>query len=470
MYKMMITFMLIIILGGVIVAFTINHSTSRSFTELVRESDTAYAEELSARFALYYKEFGSWEGVGSVLDLPVQMGMQGAGMMRGQRAIEKESGIYSGEHQPGRGQFRLLPVILIDPHGKMIFSNIDMHELKIPENSGISVYNTENKIIATLYAGSMIGSKLLPVQNDFLDSVKRAIFLASVAVIISSFITGYFLLIQITRPIRKLQKASNEIAKGDLSVRVDINSNDELGDLATGFNSMTESLQEAERWKRQIIADSAHELRTPVALIQGHLEMILEGVYSIDREEIQTIFDETQRLSTLISELQDLSSTEAGHSPILMEKISLEDLIYSVINTFKPKLNDNNIILNTDITDIPEITADRQKIHQVLVNVISNALKFTPASGIIILKTRYDKIMNSINISVEDSGSGIPLEEREKIFNRFYRIDKHRNRDSGGSGLGLAISREIISRHGGTIKAVDPVSGNGTCILITLPV
>jgi len=470
MYKMMISFMLIIILGGVIVAFTINHSTSRSFTELVRESDTAYAEELSARFALYYKEFGSWEGVGSVLNLPAQMGMQGAGMMRGQRAIEKESGMYSGEHQPGRGQFRLLPVILIDPNGRIIFSNIDITELKIPEDSGISIFNAENKIIATLYAGSMIGSKLLPVQNDFLDSVKRAIFLASIAVIIFTFIIGYFLVIQITRPIRKLQKASNKIAKGDLSVRVDINSNDELGDLATGFNSMTKSLEEAEQWKRQIIADSAHELRTPVALIQGHLEMMLEGIYLIDREGIQTILNETLRLSTLISELQELSSAEAGHSSFLMEKISLEDLLYSVINTFKPKLNDNNIILNTEINDIPEITADRQKIHQVLVNVISNALKFTSYSGLIIIKSWYEEFSNLVNISIEDNGPGIPLKERNKIFDRFYRIDKNRNRDSGGSGLGLAISREIISRHGGTIKAVDPVSGRGTCILITLPV
>ncbi len=466
----MISFMLIIILGGVIVAFSINFSTTRSFTALVRESDIAYAEDLASRISVYYEERGSLSGVESLLRIYSQNEMQREGLMRGQHAFGSENETFSSERMSARGQFRALPVVILSTEGDILFSTVDIKGLKLSNTSGVQIYNSKNKTIGSVFAGSMISSKLLPVQDAFLKSVGKAIFFASIAVIFFTFIVGYFLVKQITGPIKKLQKASNKIAHGELSVRVDISSKDELGDLASGFNLMTESLQEAERWKRQIIADSAHELRTPVALIQGHLEMMLEGVYSIDREGIQTIFNETRRLSTLISELQELSSAEAGHSTYLMEKISLNDLLNSVINTFKPKLKDNNIILNTEITNIPKVTADRQKMHQVLVNVISNALKFTPGAGMIMVKTWYDKISNTVNLSFEDSGPGIPMEEREKIFDRFYRIDKHRNRDSGGSGLGLAISREIVGRHRGFIKAVDPVLGKGTRILIILPV
>jgi signal transduction histidine kinase len=309
------------------------------------------------------------------------------------------------------------------------------------------------------------------LRQSFLDSVKRAILLASIVVLLSTFIIGYFLVKHITSPVSALHKASDSIAKGDFKVRVDVNRYDELGDLATGFNIMTESLEEAEHWKQQIIADSAHELRTPVSLIQGHLEMMLEGVYPMDVNGIQTIYDETLLLTSLISELQELSSFEAGHTSFEMEKLSLEDLIIPVTNHYKAKMGEKNIEFNIDIEKgLVKVLADRQKLYQVLLNIISNSLKFTSYGGFIKISTWLDTAIGSVCVSVEDSGPGIDPEERSKIFDRFYRIDKHRNRNTGGSGLGLAISSEIINHHGGSIKAVDPLLGKGTRILITLPV
>lgn len=471
MYKMMISFMLIIVLGGVIIAFTINISTSRSFTAMVRESDIAYAEELAIIFSLYYQETGTWEGVESLLRLPSQMGMMGGNSMRRSRTSGQDSQMPLPDHMTTRRQFRTLPVVLTGPVGGIIFSTVDVSGLKMPENAGIPVYDGNNSGIGIIFAGSMIGSELLPVQDAFLASVKKAILLASVAVIFVTFVIGYFLVRHITSPVSALHRASERIAEGDLEVRVDINRKDELGELATGFNSMTESLQAAEKWKRQIIADSAHELRTPVSLIQGHLEMMLEGVYPVDREGIKAIYDETVLLASLISELQKLSSAEAGHTTLVMEKLALEDVIGSVTNTFKTRLEEKKIEFNLDIEpSLPEVTGDRQKLYQVLLNLVSNSLKFTPSGGLISISTWNEKTSGNVCVAIEDSGPGIPREERTKIFNRFYRIDKHRNRDSGGSGLGLAISREIIRNHGGSIKAVDPELGNGTRILITLPV
>lgn len=469
MYKIMLSFMLIIVIGGVIIAFTINKSTSRSFTAMVRESDISYAEELAIILSVYQEQTGTWEGVENIIQLPSQMGMMGNNANRRSRAPDSNTNPI--DHLIARGQFRALPILLISPENKIIFSNIDDMMLKIPENPGVPVFGLNNTLIATVFAGSMIGSELLPIQEDFLDSVQKAILLASMVVLLSTFVIGYFLVKHITSPVGALHKASNSIAKGDFEVRVNINRQDELGDLATGFNLMAESLEAAEKWKQQIIADSAHELRTPVSLIQGHLEMMLEGVYPMDRKGIQTLFDETLLLTSLISELQELSSTEAGYTSFEMEKISIKELINSVTNNFEAKMTEKNIELKTDVEkELADILADRQKLYQVFLNIISNSLKFTPEGGLITISSWLDKGKGGICISIEDSGPGISPQERNKIFDRFYRIDKHRNRNAGGSGLGLAISSEIIGRHGGTIKAVDPLSGKGTRILITLPV
>jgi len=472
MYKIMLSFMLIIVLGGGIIALTINIFTSRSFTAMVRESDIAYAEELSIILSIYYIQSGTWDGVANIIRLPSQMGMMGNNTSRRLRIPGQDPNADYTDHLIARGQFRALPVILMSSSNQIIFTNLeDEKALKLPEKSGVPVLGLNDSIIATVYAGSMIGSELLPVQEAFLDSVQKAILLASIIVIFSSFIIGYILVKHITSPVTALHHASDSIAKGEFETRVNIDRKDELGDLAEGFNLMAESLEAAEKWKQQIIADSAHELRTPVSLIQGHLEMMLEGVYPMDRDGIQTIFDETLLLTSLISELQELSSTESGYTSFEMEKISLVDLIVSVSNIYKPKIDEKNINLDLIIENgLPELMADRQKLYQVLLNIVSNSYKFTPSEGLITISAWLDKKNDSVFVSVEDSGPGIVPGERTKIFDRFYRIDKHRNRDFGGSGLGLAISSGIIGRLGGSIKAVDPVLGKGTRILITLPV
>lgn len=470
LYKMMISFMLIIVLGGLIIAVTINYSTSRSFKVMVNESDIAYAEELSIIFSLYYQETGNWEGVESLIRLPSQMGMAGANSFRRSRSMGQNSVMTLPNHMVGRGQFRTLSVVLISPSGNVIFSSSDISGVDFSEKSGISVYGDNESLLGIIYAGSMIGSELLPIQNAFLSSVKEAVLWASVLVIAATFLIVYFLVKNITTPVIALHKASDRIAKGDLTVRVKINRQDELGDLAVGFNLMTESLEAAEKWKQQIIADSAHELRTPVSLIQGHLEMMLEGVYPLERKGIQNLYDETLHLTSLITEMQELSSAEAGYASFKMEKIFLEDLIKSVTNNFKAGMDENHIEMDINFErGVPRLMADRQKLSQVLINIISNSYNFTPPEGHIQISVWLDKSIGSVCISIEDSGPGIAPLERTKIFDRFYRIDKHRNRNTGGSGLGLAISNEIIDRHGGSIKAVDPLIGKGTRILITLP-
>ncbi len=469
-YKIMLSFLLIIVLGGAVIAVSVNISTSRAFTAMVRESDIAYARELSIAFSLYYDENGSFKGVRDLLRLPSQMGMQGGIISRGSRSGFESSAKTGSDHMLGRGQFRSLSVILLDADSRVVFSTAESAGVKLPESAGIPVYDSNERQIGTVFAGSMIGSELLPIQKAFLASVRDAILIASVIVLSAALLLSFFLVKHITAPLGILQNASNRIAMGDLGVSISINRKDELGDLGLGFNTMTESLRAAENWKKQIIADSAHELRTPVALIQGHLEMMLEGVYEINRDGIQTLYDETLLLSSLISELQKLSSEEASRSALSKEPFQVEDFFESVKSAFKAKFEEAGISFKTSIDpDISLLNADWQKLYQVFLNLIANSLRYTPSGGSIHISAADDVSSGSIVLAVEDSGCGIPLEERSKIFDRFYRVDKHRNRESGGSGLGLAISREIIKNHGGTIEVVDPLSGRGTRIQISLP-
>ncbi|MCK5672861.1 MAG: HAMP domain-containing protein, partial [Spirochaetales bacterium] len=258
MYKIMLSFMLIIVISGVIIAFTINTSTSRSFTAMVRESDIAYAQELSITLSVYYLQTGTWDGVANIIRLPSQMGMMGNTSSRRPRSQGQDADTFSTDHLSARGQFKALPVMLISPSKSIIFTNMNDTGLKIPETSGVPVIGLNNTVIGVVFAGSMIGPELLPVQEAFLNSVQKAILLASIAAILSTFVIAYFLVKHITAPVSALQLASNSIAKGNFETRVDISQHDELGDLATGFNLMAESLEAAEKWKQQIIADSAH--------------------------------------------------------------------------------------------------------------------------------------------------------------------------------------------------------------------
>ncbi len=460
-YKLMISFALVIALGGVIVAFSVNRATFSAFSRMVREGDVAVAKELSVTLGSYYEKENSWEGAGVLIKKPYQhIYFQGMNGSMGRMAER-----FGGGRQ-GQG----LHVIVTDARGETVISSGEpFPKENLPVSQGIPV-TAHSKTVGYVYVGSMIGAGFLPFQNEFLKSSARAIFLSLLGMVVAATIVGFFLIRHITGPVRKLTRASREIAAGNLDASVNISRSDELGELAGSFNAMADSLRRAEEWKRRIIADAAHELRTPLSLIQGRLEMMLEGIYKIDREGIKLVHNETLMLTKLIQELSELSNAEAGTVNLSFERRNVHELLEFSAAFFLPELENRNITMSvTAADDVPEIKVDLQKIRQVLGNLVSNALRYTPEKGTITLSAWYEKEENNVCIAVEDTGPGISQADREKVFDRFYRVDSHRNRNSGGSGLGLAISQEIVHLHNGSLRVEDPLSGCGTRMVISLP-
>lgn len=271
-------------------------------------------------------------------------------------------------------------------------------------------------------------------------------------------------------PMADIMAALDAVANGDLRVRVDENSHGEFRQMQRSFNRMAEELSRAETNRRNMTADVAHELRTPLHIIQGNLEGLLDGVYEPTKEQISATLDETRLLARLVADLQTLSLAEAGKLYLHNELISAGDLIEDTVTSFSGLAAENGITLTTEITgstDMLMISADPDRLSQVLNNLVANAVRYTPTGGKIVLKVNGEK--GGVWIAVEDTGSGIAEEDLPFVFDRFWKADQSRSRHEGtGSGLGLAIARQLVQAHGGNIT-VESKAGEGTRFIIQIP-
>lgn len=342
-------------------------------------------------------------------------------------------------------------------------------------------------------AGQPAGTVLVGADNtlpgtpagEFLRAMNRSILLAVLAAGTVAMALGSILFFQITAPVRKLKYAASAIAAGDLSQRVPVESRDELGDLAATFNTMAESLSRAETQRRQMVADVAHELRTPLSVMQANLEAMQDGVLPLDAEEIASLHEETVILSRLVADLHLLSLAEAGQLKLEQEEVEPGELIRKSTGRLYQNALERGVTINIETPPaLPPVWADADRISQVLGNLVSNALRYTGSGGAITVKVEALTERRSVNmlkrtpevvVSVTDTGCGIPEVDLPHIFDRFYRADKSRTRATGGSGLGLAIIKTIVEAHGGRVWAESPVrstaqpENRGTRISFTLP-
>ncbi|MBI9097401.1 MAG: HAMP domain-containing protein [Spirochaetaceae bacterium] len=459
--KILLAFSAIILSGTILMVSIINFSTRSGYETFVRQNDIDFSENLKEIFAEYYILQQSWTGVESILQFaPPNMG-QNRRMMN--------------HNQPGIPPARIMmpQVILADTQGQILVNTDpgsmfrERHMDKTLLDSGTKIM-AHNKVVGYVFAGSMIVQGLDKKEERYLNRTTAIIIFVSLFILLISIVFSYFFSGRLARPVSAMTAAVATIQKGDFSRRVAVQGRDELADLSNSFNKMAESLENNDKWRKQIIADSAHELRTPVSLIQGNLEMILDGVYKPDREHLENIYDETLVLSRLIKELQQLSSAESGAMSLNLEELDLNALIDKVLNIFKAgEVKDKITLINSIETVLPPVEGDFQKLKQVFANVLSNAFRHTPEEGTVEIQAVVGE--KEVTVIVKDSGSGIDEEDLEKIFERFYRTDKSRNRSHGGSGLGLSISREIIKLHNGSISAESDKNDRGTSIFISLP-
>lgn len=452
--KIVITFTSIILIGLILMVTIINRSTRDGYQHFARDNDLFLCSTLDEPLTEFYSLKRSWDGVEQFLNIPMRRGeprMQGmnrASVMGSSILLTDNQGVVVSSSQNRDGY----------NHEK-----IDKKILK----SGYPI-KFNNQIVGYLFTGSMLRQGLNPGEERFLNNITRIIVVVTIFIMLLSVAVGYYLAGRLTKPITALSLAAKKIEAGDYNTRVVPKGDDEVAYLGRSFNSMALSIEENIMWRKQIVSDTAHELRTPVSLIQGNLEMILEGIYRPDKERIEGIYNETVQLSGLISDLQQLSSAESGSLVIKKSPLSLNNLIRESFDIFRSQGIKAGVEFQENIPKkLPIVLGDSSKLKQVFTNIISNALRHTPKDGIISISSKITD--NVVSLTLEDSGCGIPKEDIDRIFERFYRVDSSRNRELGGRGLGLAISREIIKLHNGNIFA-ESVLGYGTKIIISLPI
>lgn len=270
---------------------------------------------------------------------------------------------------------------------------------------------------------------------------------------------------RLSRPLDELVDASNRVAQGDYSVRVEEQGPPEFYSLMRGFNSMAERLQRHDQQRRSMLADISHELRTPITVIQGNVEGILDGLYPADETRLKSIIEETQILSRLVDDLRTLALAESGALQLKREPTNVGELIRDAIAGFEAQAKEKDIRMHMSLVEVEDANIDPQRIREVLTNLLSNALRYTPRGGEV--RARLTEagvgLERSVTISVEDTGPGIEAELLPHVFDRFYKSS-----DSGGMGLGLSIAKYLVEAHGGRIWAESQV-GRGTTISFTLP-
>jgi len=318
-------------------------------------------------------------------------------------------------------------------------------------------------------AGVDGGAMGMPEQV-FLASVHRSLIWVGVAIIIGGFAASYALARSITVPLRKLASAAEQVEKGNFEQKVIIHSQDEVGHLAAAFNRMSGALLQNNRLRQRLLADVAHELKTPLAVIQGNLEGMLEGVVDINKEQLSSLYDETIHLNRLIKDLRDLSLAEAGQLVLEKQAIDMNQLIIKIVHMLEPLAEEKAIKLEYSLQTVPPIVVDVGRINQVLYNLLTNALRHAPGNGQVTVSTALivEPGKKWLKVEVKDNGTGIAAEDLPYIFNHFYRADKSRHRKSGGSGIGLAIVKQLVENHGGKIE-VHSVLDQGSIFSVYLP-
>jgi len=266
-------------------------------------------------------------------------------------------------------------------------------------------------------------------------------------------------------PIGDVMEAADRLAAGDHAVRVEPRGPREVRALARAFNAMAERLQANEEQRRNLLADVAHELRTPLSVIRGNAEGLMDGLYAPDADHLAPIVEETDVMARLLDDLSLLSTAEAGTLSLYREVVSPADVVSDAIVAFRAAADDAGVRLEGHATEgLPEIAADPVRIREVLGNLIANALQHTPAGGAVTVQAGIADGRQAVEFRVDDTGSGIATEELPFVFERFRK-----SADSGGAGLGLAISKRLVEAHGGRIGA-ESEPGRGTTMRFSLPV
>ena len=305
-------------------------------------------------------------------------------------------------------------------------------------------------------------------QERFETVVDQALLIAAFAALTAAIIVSLFVSRRIVEPLQELSLVSRRLAQGYFRERTSIRSDDELADLSQSVNQLAETLEKTEQRRLGLITDVAHELRTPLTTIEGYMEGLIDGVIAPEPQIFAMVQHEAVRLKWMIEEMALLSRVEAGQVRVDIKPVELLELIKQVVAQFQPQVTAQGLTLILDLPEtFPVLLADVDRVEQILINLLANALQYTPSGGQITLAARAVDFV--AHLSVQDTGIGIQAEHLPHIFERFYRVEKSRSRQHGGAGIGLTIARHLVYAHGGEIWVESDGQGHGATFHFTLP-
>ena len=446
--KLSLSFAVVILLSVALVYLLTARSITQRFDEYRQKNRELFGLSLASQLGWYYEEFGKWVGVYNLLyrEATIRVGDE---LYTGRVLVV--GGRFSLANEEGR-------IFLTTESGEF---GRDLNDDEVA--SGIPI-EVDGVRAGTLILGEA-GPDLDPREAEFLDSAKESALLGGGIAIGLALLLSVFLILQILSPLKKLTRVTERVAHGDLPEAVRLRSRDEFGQLGESFDQMVENLRRSEALRQMMTADIAHELRTPVTIIQGTLEAVLDGVYDPSDETIAPIYEETLHLGRLIDDLRDLALAEAGELRLEKEPIDLEGLVRQVAEAAISAPEEAPELQIDAERNVPPVNGDPMRLRQVFANLLSNALRHTPTDGAIHVVIR--RVRDVIELVFSDTGAGIREEDLSHLFERFYRGDPARNR-GGGSGLGLAIVKQWVEAHDGTIEA-ENVPGGGARFTIRLP-
>ena len=307
---------------------------------------------------------------------------------------------------------------------------------------------------------------LRSTDQEFRDKSYQAMILAAIVAIVLASVFGYFFARNLVRPIKRMTDTAVAIKEGDLTARTDLQGEDEVAQLGQTFDAMADAMERDRKLERRLTTDVAHELRTPLMAIQATVEAMVDGVLPVDEQRLMTVDSEVMRLSRLVDQLLKLSRLENRSNPNKQEIVNVGEVVAGIIATHEAYVREAGLTLKYRADPNVLIMGDPDLIRQATANLISNAVRYTDEGGHITVKVKRGETMASI--SVQDTGIGLTPEEARMVFQRFWRADSGRDRESGGLGVGLTVVKEIVERHNGWVQ-VEGRKGEGACFTIHIP-
>ncbi|MEO7002434.1 MAG: ATP-binding protein [Ktedonobacterales bacterium] len=441
-WKLSLAFLLVSVTGALVAAIFIWQATQHAF----QNDALAHAQsEFITQMAGYYQYHHSWDGV--------------AEYARTLAPPNQNPNPNGPPRPPNYPAF-----VLVDTQHHVVLPGHTHYSgelITASEYARGSPVKVNNQVVGVVLEDST-PPPLSAADMNFLASIESALILGGLAAVLVALALGIVLARSLTRPLRELTLALHAMAGGDLQQVAPVRSRDELGQLATAFNSMSANLAAANAQRRQMTADIAHELRTPVTVIAGYLEALRDGVLPPSPERFAILYDEAQHLRHLIEDLRTLSLADAGELTLQPQSIAPRVLLERITGAYQHQAERQGVALaieTEDETDDREaIPVDVERMTQVLSNLVNNALRYTPNGGAITLGATATP--QGTYLQVRDTGQGIPPDALPHIFDRFYRADVARSHSQEASGLGLAIAKALVEAHGGTIDAQSqPDSG-----------